>query len=46
MYRCMKSFVLTAVPVHKSDETRSGVVLSRDDALYSQKDPHGNLGGE
>nr|KAG5705527.1 hypothetical protein BaRGS_009180 [Batillaria attramentaria] len=35
----------SAVPVHKSDESRSGVVLSRDDALYSQKDPHGTLSG-
>ncbi|XP_076457798.1 roundabout homolog 2-like isoform X2 [Babylonia areolata] len=34
----------SAVPVHKSEESRSGVVLSREDALYSQKDPHGTLG--
>ncbi|KAL8616173.1 hypothetical protein ACOMHN_066659 [Nucella lapillus] len=34
----------SAVPVHKSEESRSGVVLSREDALYSQKDSHGNLG--
>ncbi|PVD27655.1 hypothetical protein C0Q70_12822 [Pomacea canaliculata] len=35
----------SAVPVHKSDDSRSGMGLSRDDAMYSQKDPLGGLSG-
>lgn len=34
-----------AVPVHKSDDSRTGNVISRDDNMYSQKDPHGAITG-